>query len=417
MRILLLVDDYYPSTKAAGRVINDLGKEFVRRGHDAVVVTPTAEGEGALQVTQEDGIEVVRVKAGTLKNVNRVTRAWRESRLSAVLWRKAKPYFQSMPCDLIVYYSPTIFFGALVKKLKRLWSCPAYLVLRDIFPKWALDAGVLKKGMIYDYFRRKELQQYSAADVIGVEAAGNLQYFCDELSRYNYNLEVLPNWIDDEVPPLRSSVYRARHNLDGKVVFFYGGTIGVAQGADAVVRLAANLKNDGRVFFLLAGSGDEVPRLHEEISKKQLRNIAILPPVPQQQYLQFASDFDIGVVTLDRRLTTHCCPGKALGYMACGLPLLASLNPGNDLAGLLRKAEAGIVCESGDDASLAAGALLLAGDPDLRERLGANARKLLETKFSVRSAAARILSHLSERVEPVVEQRAVAVNLNLTIDS
>ena len=38
------------------------------------------------------------------------------------------------------------------RKLKRLWNCPAYLILRDIFPQWAVDAGVFSKGLIYSYF-------------------------------------------------------------------------------------------------------------------------------------------------------------------------------------------------------------------------------------------------------------------------
>jgi glycosyltransferase involved in cell wall biosynthesis len=398
LRILLLVDDYYPSTKAAARVVNDLGKEFVRCGHQAIVVTPGGEAGGPIQISREDGMQVVRVRMGTLKNVNRLIRGWRETRLSALLWRRAKAYFQDTPCDLIVYYSPSIFFGSLVKKLKLLWGCPAYLVLRDIFPKWALDAGVLKKGIVYEYFRRKERLQYSVADVIGVEAEGNLGYFRDELRSESYRLEVLPNWMDLQVRPARTETYRERLGLLGKVVFFYGGTIGVAQGADAVLRLAATLAEDARIFFLLAGTGTEVPRLQDEIGKQRLPNITILPPVPQEEYLQFASDFDVGVVTLERRLTTHCCPGKALGYMACGLPILASLNPGNDLAALLRNADAGIACDSGDDESFRKAAMLLAANPVLRERLGRNSRKLLETRFSVQTAVKQILSHFPEAV-------------------
>jgi glycosyltransferase involved in cell wall biosynthesis len=394
MRILLLVDNYLPSPRSVARMIHELGVEFIRLGHKVILVTPSDEISQPLRISADGGIQVVRVRAGTLKNIHRIIRAWRETRLSATLWGRARGFFERNPCDLIIWYSPSIFFGSLVNRLKLLWHCPAYLILRDIFPKWAVDAGVLRKGVVYRYFRRKELLQYSAADIIGVEAPGNLRYFHDELPGTNYRLEVLLNWANPEVRPVSTGRYREQLGLAGKVVFFYGGTIGVAQDMDDILRLAAGLRGEERIFLLLVGSGSEVGRVANEIRKQGLPNIAILPSVSQQEYPQLASEFDVGIVTLERRLTTHCCPGKALSYMACGLPILASINPGNDLAALLKEADAGIACENGDDDSLRAAAILLAGNPGLRERLGKNARKMLEAAFSVRTAAAQILNHL-----------------------
>jgi len=44
--------------------------------------------------------------------------------------------------DGIIWYSPTIFLGPAVAWLKRASRCRAYLILRDLFPDWAVDAGV-----------------------------------------------------------------------------------------------------------------------------------------------------------------------------------------------------------------------------------------------------------------------------------
>jgi hypothetical protein len=49
-------------------------------------------------------------------------------------------------------------------------------------------------------------------------------------------------------------------------------------------------------------------------------------------------------LALDPRHTTHNIPGKFLSYMQAGLPVLASINPGNDLAELIQREDVGRVC-------------------------------------------------------------------------
>jgi O26-antigen biosynthesis N-acetyl-L-fucosamine transferase len=396
MRILLLVDNYYPSTKSVAKMMRDLALELARLGHDVKVAAADDDLPQKVSITQEDGTTVLRVNTGGLKINARALRGWRESRLSARMWRGGEEFFRANPCDLIIFYSPSIFFGALVKNLKALWCCPSYLVHRDIFPRWALDAGVLKPGLIYNFLRSKEIEQYDASDIIGVETPGNLRYFAEELPRKNYRLEVMLNWSNLGAKPSPGD-YRLRRELglEGKVVFFYGGNIGVAQDMDNLLRLAASVRDHQNIFFLFVGSGSEVERLNAEIARQALPNIRILPAVAQSEYLSCVAQFDVGLVTLDRRLKTNSLTGKLLGYMQCGMPVLASLNPGNDLGPFLRDSDAGIACENGDDAALRAAALLLAGNPELRHRMGANSRALGEAKFSVQAAAAQILSHFT----------------------
>ena len=407
MRILLLVDNYYPSTKSVARIMRDLALELVRLGHDVKVAAASDDLPQKVSVTQEDGTTVLRVNTGGLKINARALRGWRESRLSARMWRGGKNFFRSNPCDLIIFYSPSIFFGALVHKLKQLWNCPSYLVHRDIFPKWALDAGALKPGLVYNFLRRKELEHYDVSDLIGVETPGNLRYFAEELGHKNYPLEVLLNWADMAGKPSPGdSRLRQELGLVGKVVFFFGGNIGVAQDMDNILRLAASVRDHRNIFFLLVGSGSEVERLNAVIARQNLLNVRILPPVPQPEYLASVAQFDVGVITLDRRLKSNNLTGKLLGYLQCGIPVLASLNPGNDLGPILRDSDAGIACENGDDAGLRAAALLLASNPALRSRMGANARALGETRFSVHAAALQIISRFDRETAAVAASNA-----------
>ena len=166
---------------------------------------------------------------------------------------------------------------------------------------------------------------------------------------------------------------------------------------DNILRLAEALQNEKNAFFLLVGDGSEVPRLKSLMDAKGLTNIAIHPPVDQEAYLEMLSEFDVGLVSLDRGLRTQNFPGKILSYMDQAKPILASINPGNDLKDLLEKHDAGLVCHNGDDERFKMLAKRLLEDRELRMRLGRNARAMLEDCLSVRRAACQILLHMEEK--------------------
>lgn len=393
MHILIIVDCYYPSTKSSAKLVHDLGVELHRQGNEVTIMTPSEAVTKDVELSLEDGLHIARVKTGKIKGASKLWRGVNEVRLSAVLWRKGKRLFQERPCELIIFYSPSIFFGGLVHKLKALWRCPAYLILRDIFPQWTVDAGVLRKGMVYNFFRRKELAQYAVADVIGVQSPANLEYFATQFPHHKYRLEALYNWttLDEGIVP--ASDYRNQLGLQGKVVFFYGGNIGVAQDMDNIIRLAHSLDDQPRIHFLLVGDGSEAPRLKALIAERNLRNITILPAVGQREYLAMLAEFDVGLISLERKLQTQNFPGKMLGYMYYSMPILASINPNNDLKTIIEAGESGICCVNGEDEKFRLGALTLAGDAALRRKMGQNARRLLEENFSVNSCAKQILAN------------------------
>ena len=396
MRILLIVVYYPPSETSAAQMMHALAREFADRGHKVIVATLNENSGQSLRIEEEDGITVVRIKVGTLRQVGNVIRLWRESRISKTMWRHGKRFFRGNRCDLVVFYSPTIFFGELVERLKEIWQCPSYLILRDIFPKWAVDTGILREGIIYEYLKRKELAQYAVSDTIGVEAQGNLTYFETDVPDARHRVEVLNNWLDVSNAPKSRADWRNRLGLANKVVFFYGGNLGKAQDLDNLLRLALSLQGHQEIFFLLVGSGSEESRINGEILRNKMSNVRVLPPLPQKEYLECLSEFDIGLISLDRRLNSHNFTGKLLGYVMCGKPVLASVNPGNELSAFLRNANAGLACVNGEDEKLRDAAIRLASDSSLREQMGTQARMLGETAFSVRSAADRILSHLEK---------------------
>ena len=392
MKVLLVVDDYMPaSIKIGAKMMHELACELLRTGHEVTVLTPSPDLVGKSEIATLDGVTTCRFKTGPIKNTGNVQRAINETLLSARAWRSYKTHFSNNPHDLIVYYSPTIFWGKLVKRLSRMWQVPCYLVLRDFFPQWAIDNKLLrKKSLVTAYFKYFEKHSYRQADRIGVMSPKNLEWF----SGYHPTktpVEVLYNWADQKNIAVATNKYRSKLALEDKIVFFYGGNMGHAQDMMNVIRLAKNMRNEERAYFVLVGMGDEVELLRQAIKEEELSNMSLLPPVDQEEFKLMIAEFDVGIFTLHKDHITHNFPGKLLGYMAQAMPILGSINLHNDLQATIESAGAGLVSINGEDEVFLHQAQQML-DKATREQMGAQAAKLLDDVFSVKSAALQILS-------------------------
>ena len=395
MNICLIIDDYLPaSIKVGAKMMHELALEFIAQGHSVTVITPCPGLQSKFEITQLDGVTICRFRSGEIKNVSKIKRAINETLLSYHAWQAFKPYFKQNPHELIIYYSPTIFWGRLVNRLKKLWGASSYLVLRDFFPQWVIDNGMLSPtSPITRYFRFFEALSYRAADTIGIQSPKNIAWF-SATSSVKKPLDLLYNWAANEPVPAGNSNYRTALGLEDKVVYFYGGNIGHAQDMMNIVRLAIAMRQEPNAHFVLVGAGDEVELVREAMAQHDLHNMTLLPSVTQDEFKNMLAEFDIGLFSLHHDHTTHNFPGKLLGYMVQEKPILGSVNPDNDLQDVIENAKAGLVTVNGDDAALLNNALSLLHDPVLRATMGANAKQLLSDVFSVQAAANSILATL-----------------------
>lgn len=395
MKICLIVDDYMPdSIKVAAKMMHELACEFNRNGHDVTVITPSPNLEKDTNISILDNITICRFKTGGIKNVGKVKRAVNETLLSFNAWKNYKTYFKNNPHDVIIYYSPSIFFASLVKKLKLLWNVPSYLILRDLFPQWAIDQKLIKKDSIIEkYFRYFEKKNYKVSDTIGLMSEKNLEWFNNTINTNN-NTEVLYNWAANE-PVENTNHYKNMLGIQDKIVYFYGGNIGQAQDMMNIVRLAKNMTNELKAHFVLVGEGDEVELVKNCIENDKISNITLLPPVSQNEFKKMLAEFDVGLFTLHKDHSTHNFPGKLLGYMVQRLPILGSINEGNDLKIVVEEANAGFITVNGDDDLLLKNAKVLLNSK-VRDEIGKNAEKLLESKFSVKAAVEQILNSVNK---------------------
>ncbi|HEY0924881.1 glycosyltransferase family 4 protein [Rheinheimera pacifica] len=395
MKIALLPDAYLPSsTLVHAKMFHELALELKRSGHEPIIITPGApEQHTALVIDHIDGVEIWRFRSGRTRGVGKARRAIAESLLSVRAWQAIKHKVKAEPFEFCINYSPTIFFGPLARKLKK-HGAYVYLILRDMFPQWIIDEGLIKEGSpIARYFRYFEKLNYQTSDCIGVMSEANLQLF-NRLHPGYSNVKVLLNWADTK-PLLRERVltnWRSEWQLQDKVVFFYGGNIGHAQDMANLMRLAKGMKDKPEAHFLFVGQGDEVELIHQLKRNWLLDNVTIKPSVSQDVYRELLTAVDVGLFSLSAKHTAHNFPGKLLGYMSESLPILGSVNPGNDVIEVINGSNSGFVFENGEDAALLAAADLLFESVEQRKQAGKNARLLLQRYFSVESAVDNILA-------------------------
>jgi O26-antigen biosynthesis N-acetyl-L-fucosamine transferase len=397
MRLVLIIDDYLPfSTRVGAKMFHELAVELITNGHNVTVITPSVSQVPSFLEEDIDGVNVWRFRSGPIKDVGKVTRALNETLLSFKAWQAIKHKVQSDSFDGVIYYSPSIFFGGLVSKVKQVCKCPSYLVLRDLFPQWVVDAGMIRAGSLIErYFRFFEHYSYRQADVIGLMSEKNIEVFCQANST-RYPTEILRNWaaLAPCIPQLKSVSLRSKLGLEGKVIYFYGGNIGHAQDTANLMRLANGMREYKNAHFLFLGQGDEVELINKMASDWKLENFTYLPSVSQEEFKVILAEIDVGLFSLSSQHTAHNFPGKLLGYMVQSLPILGSVNNGNDLLDLVNFHHAGFITVNGNDADFLSNAIRIYEDKALRDQLGANAYLLLETEFAVSTIANQILEGL-----------------------
>ena len=164
MRIGLIADCYTPMRTSAAIMLEDLAVEFKNQGHIPIVIIPDATIDSPITNTVEKGVQVLRVKVPQIKDIGYMRRILSEIYMPfAILRRLRQNNFLNLELDGVVWYSPSIFHGPLVNALKKSNKCKGYLILRDIFPEWAVNLGIMSRGLPYKFFKAVESYQYTIA--------------------------------------------------------------------------------------------------------------------------------------------------------------------------------------------------------------------------------------------------------------
>lgn len=395
LNLLIITDSFIPLCNSAAVQIRDLSQEMVRQGHFVTVLVPDERVTETHVVDNYHGVRVIRLRARDIRSGGYLKRTLFEAAMPFLMLSaiRACP-LKNESVDAVIWYSPSIFFGLLVHYLKVRKNCKSYLILRDIFPQWALDVGLIGKGLPYWFFKLFESYQYWVADVVGVQTPGNLVYMGRWSDGKNRKIEVLQNWLADS-PDVGCNIRIQNTVLAGRKIFVYAGNMGVAQGMPILLDLAEKLIGRNDIGFVFVGRGSAVNDLRMDARNRKLENVLFFDAVDPNEIPGLYSQCHIGLIALDPRHKTHNIPGKFLSYMFAGLPVLAVVNSDNDLVAIIENERVGVVYTGGSVADLMPLAVKLVEDVACEENCGDRCKQLAQKLFSTSAAVSRIVASIS----------------------
>ncbi len=386
MHVLLLCDAYPPEVRSASVLTFDFASALRDRGHRVTVATSypqynIAAGEDASAYPTdavEDDIRVLRVRTLPIHKVHPIRRGIGELGLPIQFASRVRAAI-SDAVDIIEVYSPPLPLALAGWMLKRHYACPMVLNVQDLFPQNALDLGLVRNGPILWALLGLERAAYRMADAVTVHSPGNRQFLMERRALEPGLVHVISNWVDASqlgvTHPPANGPFRARYGIADKFVLVFAGVLGPAQGLDVVVDAAWEVRDVGDLTVLLVGDGTEKRRLMDRCAARQQTNVRFEGFVSKDAYPLLLAECDVGIVSITSRYHTPVVPGKLLGYMAAGVPVLAALNAESDGHIILAESGAGISVPGSDVAGLATAMRTLRDDPALRAAMSERGRQ------------------------------------------
>jgi glycosyltransferase involved in cell wall biosynthesis len=219
----------------------------------------------------------------------------------------------------------------------------------------------------------------------------------------------LPNWAEDYfepmvVPPSAPE----RREVPGGFVVLFAGNIGVSQGLDVLLGAAERLRDMKDLHWVVLGDGRQAGWLRKEIGERGLANVHLLGQRPAETMPTWFSLADALLVTLKPDpVYALTIPSKVQAYMACGRPILASLDGIG--AREVEDAGAGLTSAAGDADGLAAAALKLYHlSAQERAAMGVRSRAHYDATFDRKMLIERMERVLQKVVDRRLSPEAVA---------
>ncbi len=357
MNVLFLTTGRFKSIRQHG-LYPDLLRAFVKHGHAVYVVSPRQRREGLpTELVEEDGTKHLLVKIGNLTKTNLIEKGISTLLIERQYKTAIKQYFSGASFDLVLYSTPPITLASLVAFIKKRDGAKTYLLLKDIFPQNAVDIGLMQKsgikGLLYKYFRKKEMQLYALSDRIGCMSPANVSYVRSHNPKVDPNtVEVCPNSIEvvdarlDQ--PMREAI-RKKYGIPlDKTVFIYGGNLGKPQGIPFLIDCLTSQLNREDVYFFIVGDGTEFYKLKQFFDTFAPKNMQLRNRLPKPDYDKLVGAADVGMIFLDRRFTIPNFPSRLLAYLQAGLAVLACTDIHTDVGKVIVDGGFGWWCESKD---------------------------------------------------------------------
>jgi colanic acid biosynthesis glycosyl transferase WcaI len=282
--------------------------------------------------------------------------------------------FRTSRADFVFVESPPLFLSLSAFLFSAFRLTPFIFNVADLWPDSVRELGVLKDGPVLRFAEWFERWSYQQARFVVAVTDGISKVLIEKKSVPPEKVLFLPNGVDTEMfqPRAADQGLIEELNLQGKTVFLYAGTIGVAHGVAVLLEAAQAMRND-QVCFLIAGDGSERQELEARANQLGLTNLRFLGAVtPERVNLLYSIAF-VGLSTLrDNPLFEGTRPVKIFASMACAKAVVYS--GAGEGARLVQTANAGVVVPPEDPVALAKVLRDLMAQPDRAQVLGQDGR-------------------------------------------
>jgi glycosyltransferase involved in cell wall biosynthesis len=400
MNILLI--NHYAGTPQLGMEFRPyyLAREWVRQGHAVQIVAADFSHVRARQPRPGDElIDGIRYRwlhtpPYQGNGVGRARNIWTFLR---AVWADTPRLIEDFRPDVVIASSTYPMDIWVARRLAR--RCGAKLVyeVHDLWPLSPIElSGMPRWHPFILLVQAAEDAAYRDADVV-VSMLPKVHDYMASRGLDLRKLHIVPNGIslDDWMAPpqpLRDDVVQALADARaaGRMVVGYAGSMGLPNALDTLLDAAALLRGV-TLQFVLVGDGHEKARLARRVADEGLGNVTLLPPVPKAQIPSLLGAIDIAYIGWQQVPIYRfgIAPNKLMDYMMAGVPVLHSVDAGNDP---VAEAGCGLTVSPEAPAAVAAGLRQLAAlSADERRAVGERGRQYVRAYHSYAVLAQRFI--------------------------
>lgn len=407
---ILYIATSFPTPDKGETIYTDLAEAIHLAGHEiTVAVAEQSKNQKATEMKKERGFNVLRVVTGNYYDVNLFEKGLTILRIPFLMKLGINKYINDQNFDFILFEAPPVTNYRLVAWAKKKFDCPAYLMLKDIFPQNAVDLGMIRKnGLLFRFFEAQEKKLYDVANTIGCMSQANQEYIIKHNPQIDLNkVTIFPNtkkiFSDVDVNQKADLSMREKYNIPNDAcLFLFGGNMGAPQYIDLLCETIRHFKNDSSLYFLFVGRGTERYKLKKVIRSQSVKNALVIENLPRNDYNQITKESDIGLIVLDPRFTIPNYPSRILSYMEYGKPILAVTDEVSDLKDLIEVAQCGEWVCSNNTEEVLKQVKIFSERKDLGQ-LGGNGRKYMIQNLNVEKSVEILENQFmsSERIDYV----------------
>jgi colanic acid biosynthesis glycosyl transferase WcaI len=392
-KLLFINQYYYPDLAATGQLLTQLceglAKEYqvtVMTGFPSYSTKGSKRWRGLWQVEKRKGVKIIRVFSTQFKNrANILLRLF--NYLSYWVSSLIGLFFVGYGKDAVIAQTDPPVIGLLGCLAKSLFGSKFIFVVQDVFPEVACAVGKMHGAVPRTILRFVRWLIFFRADSIVTIGKGMAKKL-ESLGASSKKISIISNWIDvDDISPIsKENDFRKKHGLQGDFVVMHSGNIGLSQNFSLILEACEKIREDHEVQFVFVGDGALKGWLENEIQKRKLSQVRIVPYQPYSDLKVSLSAADVHLLTLKPGLEHLIVPSKIYGILAVQRPVIAALAPDSDVASLVQDKDCGIVTMPEDSEALVSAIIQLKRDPVKADEMAARGRRAAEELYSRKDA-------------------------------